>query len=109
MVQGLISRMKIGQYEGGKALIPTPCTCTTPLKLCLALVGDESAFGMSLAVIAEVNDEGGKCGRMSNPTCNDTLSVQVRDNRISTESLYYNYYYPNPRYLITGYLDPPKP
>ena len=37
-----------------------------------------------------------------------TLRVQVPDNHILTQNLYYNYnyYYPKPKYLIIGYLDP---
>ena len=36
----------------------------------------------------------------------DSLRVQVPNNHILTQNLYYNYYYPNPKYLIIGYLDP---
>ena len=32
--------------------------------------------------------------------------VQVPNNHILTPNLYYNYYYPNPKYLIIGYMDP---
>ena len=35
-----------------------------------------------------------------------TLRVQVLNNQILTQNLHYNYYYPNPKYLIIGYLDP---
>ena len=35
-----------------------------------------------------------------------SLSVQVPNNRILTQNLYYNYYYPKPKYLNIGYLDP---
>ena len=35
-----------------------------------------------------------------------TLRVQVPNNHILTQNLYYNYYYPKPKYLIIGYLDP---
>ena len=35
-----------------------------------------------------------------------TLRVQVPNNHILTQNLYYNYYYPNPKYLIIGYMDP---
>ena len=34
------------------------------------------------------------------------LRVQVPNNHIPTQNLYYNYYYPNPKYLIIGYMDP---
>ena len=34
------------------------------------------------------------------------LRVQVPNIHIPTQNLYYNYYYPNPKYLIIGYLDP---
>ena len=34
------------------------------------------------------------------------LRVQVPNNHILTQSLYYNPYYPKPKYLIIGYLDP---
>ena len=34
-----------------------------------------------------------------------TLRVQVPNNHILTQNLYYNYYYPNPKYLIIGYMD----
>ena len=37
---------------------------------------------------------------------NDTLRVQVPNNHILTPNLCYNYYYPNPKYLIIGYMDP---
>ena len=36
----------------------------------------------------------------------ETLRVQVPNNHILTQNLYYNYYYPKPKYLIIGYLDP---
>ena len=29
-----------------------------------------------------------------------------KDNHIPTQNLYYNYYYPNPKYLIIGSMDP---
>ena len=35
-----------------------------------------------------------------------TLRVQVPNRHILTQNLYYNYYYPEPKYLIIGYLDP---
>ena len=36
-----------------------------------------------------------------------TLTVQVPNNHILTQNLHYNYYYyPNPKYLIFGYMDP---
>ena len=35
-----------------------------------------------------------------------SLPVQVPDNHILPQNLYYNYYYPIPKYLIIGYLDP---
>ena len=35
-----------------------------------------------------------------------TLRVQVPNNHVLTQNLYYNYYYPKPKYLIIGYLDP---
>ena len=31
--------------------------------------------------------------------------VQVPNNHILTQKVYYNYYYPNPKYLIIGYMD----
>ena len=34
------------------------------------------------------------------------LRVQVPNNHILTQNLYYNYYYPKPKYLIIGYMDP---
>ena len=34
------------------------------------------------------------------------LGVQVPNNHILTQNLYYNYYYPHPKYLIIGYMDP---
>ena len=34
------------------------------------------------------------------------LRVQVPYNHILTQNLYYNYYYPKPKYLIIVYLDP---
>ena len=35
-----------------------------------------------------------------------TLRLQVANNHILTQNLYYNYYDPKPKYLIIGYLDP---
>ena len=35
-----------------------------------------------------------------------TLRVQVPNNHMLTQSLYYNYYYLYPKYLIIGYMDP---
>ena len=36
----------------------------------------------------------------------ESLRVQVPNNHILTQNLYHNYYYPNPKYLIIGYMDP---
>ena len=36
----------------------------------------------------------------------NSLRVQVPSNHILTQNHNYNYYYPNPKYLITGYMDP---
>ena len=35
-----------------------------------------------------------------------TLRVQVPNNQILTPNQYYKYYYPKPKYVIIGYLDP---
>ena len=35
-----------------------------------------------------------------------TLRVQVPNIHILAQNLYYNYHYPNPKYLIVGHLDP---
>ena len=35
-----------------------------------------------------------------------TLRVQVPNNHILTQNLYYNSYYLNPKYLNIGYMDP---
>ena len=35
-----------------------------------------------------------------------SLRVQVPNNHILAQNLYYNYDYPNPKYLIIGYMDP---
>ena len=35
-----------------------------------------------------------------------SLRIQVPNNHILTRNLYYNYYYPKPKYLIIEYLDP---
>ena len=35
-----------------------------------------------------------------------SLRVQEPNNHILTQNLYYNYYYPKPKYLIIGYMDP---
>ena len=34
------------------------------------------------------------------------IRVQVPNTHILTQNLYYIYYYPKPKYLIIGYLDP---
>ena len=36
----------------------------------------------------------------------NALRVQVPNNHMLTPNLYYNYYCPNPKYLIIGYMDP---
>ena len=36
----------------------------------------------------------------------NALRVQVPNNHILTQNLYYNHYYPKPNYLAIGYLDP---
>ena len=36
----------------------------------------------------------------------DPLRVQVPNNHILTQNLYYNYCYPKPKYQNIGYLDP---
>ena len=35
-----------------------------------------------------------------------SLRVQVYNNHILTQKVYYSYYYPKPKYLIIGYMDP---
>ena len=35
-----------------------------------------------------------------------SLRVQVPNDHILPQNLYYNYYYTNPKYLIIGYMDP---
>ena len=35
-----------------------------------------------------------------------TLRIQVPNNHILAQNLYYKYYYPKPKYLIIGYMDP---
>ena len=37
------------------------------------------------------------------------LRVQVPNNHILTQNLYYNYFYPNPKYIMIGYMDPLGP
>ena len=36
----------------------------------------------------------------------NSLKVQIPNNHILTQNQYYNYYYPNTKYPIIGYLDP---
>ena len=40
------------------------------------------------------------------PQNHQTLRVQVPNHDILTQNLYHNYYYPKPKYLVIGYLDP---
>ena len=35
-----------------------------------------------------------------------SLRVQVPNNQILTQNLYYNYYYQSPKYPVIGYMDP---
>ena len=50
--------------------------------------------------------------RSRNPTphqvvcTREGIRVQVPNGHIFTQILYYNDYYPKPKYLIIGYLDP---
>ena len=39
--------------------------------------------------------------------CGCKVMLQYLNNHILTQNLYYNYYYPNPKYLIIAYMDPP--
>ena len=34
------------------------------------------------------------------------LRVQVSNYHIPTQDVYYNYCFPNPKYLVIGYMDP---
>ena len=45
-------------------------------------------------------------GRLLGGSCGLTPRVQVPNNHILTQNLYYKYYYPKPKHLIIGYLDP---
>ena len=49
----------------------------------------------------------GKLMKVFYPVSSITLRVQVPKNHIPTQNLYYNYYYPNPKYLNIGYMDKP--
>ena len=49
----------------------------------------------------QIKNNGAREGRVD-----FALRVQVPNNHIFTQNLYYNYYYPRPKYLIIGYLDP---
>ena len=44
--------------------------------------------------------------KMETTTCIATLRVQAPNNHILTQNLYQSYYYPDPKYLIIGYMDP---
>ena len=46
------------------------------------------------------------CPTMASALKLHTLRVQVPNNHVLTQNLYYNSYYPKPKYLIIGYLDP---
>ena len=35
-----------------------------------------------------------------------SLRVQVHNKHTLAQNLYHNYYYPNPKYLLIGYMDP---
>ena len=39
-------------------------------------------------------------------TASVTLRVQVLNNHMLTQNQFYNYFYPKPKYLIIGYMDP---
>ena len=43
--------------------------------------------------------------QVSKSTHVHTLRVQVPNNHILTPNLFYNYYYPNPKYPNIGYMD----
>ena len=43
--------------------------------------------------------------RAEKKTLRQTLRVQVPNNHILAQDLYYNYYDPHPKYLIIRYLD----
>ena len=53
-----------------------------------------------------------RCHRCQRASCSSSnpsafpLRVQVPNNHVLTQNLYYNYYYPQPQYLIIGYFDP---
>ena len=48
----------------------------------------------------------GHCNSHTRYPNNLTLRVQVPNNHICTQNLYYNSYYVKPKYLIIGYMDP---
>ena len=51
-------------------------------------------------------DSLGFVGRLNLSLGYITLRVQVPNNHVLTQNQYYNPYYPNPKYLIVGYMDP---
>ena len=57
-------------------------------------------------LLGMAQDFGEWSGGQGRCPCKDTLRVQVPNNHILTQNLYYNSYYPKPKYLIIGYMDP---
>ena len=57
---------------------------------------------MSPGQLETCNPQGLECLVLMSKT---PLRVQVTNNHMLTQNLYYNYYYPKPKYLTIGYLD----
>ena len=50
--------------------------------------------------------EGIKLGTTVGVIKGDTRNLDYSNNHILAQNLYYNYYYPNSKYLVIGYMDP---
>ena len=65
-------------------------------------------FGVSQLLLLTFNSAPGFGSRVWNPfaVLEFTLKVQILNNHILTQNRDYHSYYPNPKYLLLGYMDP---
>ena len=77
-------------------IIHAPTTATEP-----SLLPPQGTLGTTICSLPHPSGK-----PLASCTPRLSLRVQVPNNHILTQNLYYNHYYPKPKYLIIGYLDP---
>ena len=90
------------------AVRTTCCTCATSMTAAAPVLKPKKQFVEFLKLVHMSSPSRTPESPYSLRTSlgSSTLRVQVLNNHILTQNLYYSYYYPKPKYLILGYLDP---